>query len=148
MKVLVRAIGKDHSKEYKSLAEEYIKRLPWKVKIEELVHNKGGSDDEIKKKEGELLLQKLDSSSFVIALDELGNKHSSKEFAAMIAKNSSKQVVFLIGGANGHSEEVRKRANVVTSLSDLTFPHMMVRLILIEQLYRAYTIQQGHPYHK
>ncbi len=151
MKVTIRAIGKDTSKELKILIEEYLKRLPWTVKIEELVCNKGGAIDEIKKYEGELLLSKIDKGAFVIALDEVGKKYSSVSFANVLANqmnNGFNHFVFLIGGAHGHSDEVRKRANHVLSLSDMTFAHKIVRLILVEQIYRAWTIINSHPYHK
>ncbi len=151
MKITIRAIGKDTSKELKSLIDEYIKRLPWTVKIEEMVCNKTGSIDEIKKHEGELLLNKIDKDSYLIVLDEIGKKYNSVNFSNIFSfqmNNGINHFVFLIGGANGHSAEVRKKANMILSLSDMTFAHKIVRLILVEQIYRAWTITQAHPYHK
>ena len=151
MKVTIRAIGKDTSKDLKNLIDEYSKRLPWVVKIEELVSNKGGSTEEIKKYEGELLLGKIDKGSYIIVLDEIGKKYNSPNFASLFSSkmnNGISHFVFLIGGANGHSDEVRKKANLILSLSDMTFAHKIVRLILVEQIYRAWTIINSHPYHK
>jgi 23S rRNA (pseudouridine1915-N3)-methyltransferase len=151
MKITIRAIGKDNSKELKSLIDEYLKRLPWTVQIEELVCNKKGSVDEVKKWEGELLLSKIDTDSFIFVMDEIGKKFNSVSFANLISaqmNNGFRHIYFLIGGASGHSDEVRKKANCLLSLSDMTFAHKIVRLILAEQVYRAYTIIQDHPYHK
>lgn len=151
MKITIRAIGKDTSKELKSLIDEYIKRLPWTIKIEEVVCSKTGSIDEIKKHEGELLLNKIDKDSYLIVLDEIGKKYNSVNFSNIFSVqmlNGISHFVFLIGGANGHSAEVRKKANMILSLSDMTFAHKIVRLILVEQIYRAWTITQAHPYHK
>ncbi len=151
MKIIIRAIGKDTSKELNSLIAEYVKRLPWELKIEELVCNKKGSVDEVKKWEGELLLNKIEKDSYVIALDEVGKKYDSVKFSKLIKSqidNGIRRFYFLIGGANGHSDEVCKKASCLLSLSDMTFAHKIVRLILIEQIYRAYTIMQDHPYHK
>ncbi len=151
MKVTIRAIGKDTSKELKNLIDEYAKRLPWTVKVEELVCNKTGSVDEIKKHEGDLLLSKIDKGSYLIALDEIGKKYSSVNFANVFSSqmnNGINHFIFLIGGANGHSDEVRKKSNLTLSLSDMTFAHKIVRLILVEQIYRVWTIINSHPYHK
>lgn len=151
MKITIRAIGKDNSKELKALLDEYIKRLPWTIKIDELVCSKKGSTEEVKKWEGELLLNKIEIGSYLIALDEVGKKFNSVNFANLISAQMDhgiRHFVLLIGGASGHSDEVRKKANCILSLSDMTFAHKIVRLILIEQVYRAYTIITDHPYHK
>lgn len=151
MKITIRAIGKDNSKEYKKLCDEYIKRLPWKINIEEVANVKSGSITEVQRKEARNLLTKINKSDYIIALDEKGKKFSSESFSKSLftqIESGIRHIIFLVGGANGFDDSIRERANLMISLSDMTFPHMMVRLILIEQLYRAFTISQGHPYHK
>lgn len=106
--------------------------------------------NELKKREGELILKNLQASDYVVLLDEKGKKFSSVEFAEFIAKKMSasvKRLVFVTGGAYGFSEEMNKRAHDKISLSPMTFSHQVVRLVFAEQLYRALTIIKGLPYH-
>ncbi len=108
------------------------------------------SEMDLKKKEGEMILGWLDKSDYLVALDENGKPLSSEGLAAFIqarANESVKNLVFIIGGAFGLDEAVLKRANYKWSLSSLTFPHQLVRLILAEQLYRACTILRNEKYH-
>lgn len=103
-----------------------------------------------KTEEGKLLLKQIKRSDFVILLDEKGKKHSSKSFANFLEKRISiggKNVVFIIGGAYGFSKEIYERAELQIALSEMTFSHQMVRLIFIEQLYRAFTIIRNENYH-
>jgi 23S rRNA (pseudouridine1915-N3)-methyltransferase len=105
---------------------------------------------EQKKKEGDSILKKLDSSDFVILLDENGKEKSSLEFANLIQQSLNqglKTIIFVIGGAYGFSEELYLRSNLKLSLSKMTFPHLMTRLIFTEQLYRSFTILKNEPYH-
>ena len=105
---------------------------------------------EIKENESKLLLSKLNSEDKVILLDETGTELNSVEHADALHKHlnkATKQLVFVIGGAYGVSDELKKRADFVWSLSPLVFPHQLVRLILVEQLYRAFTILAGEKYH-
>ena len=107
-------------------------------------------EKELKKQEAKLILQNLTSDDYLILLDERGKQFSSTELAKFIqqrANESSKRLVFLIGGAFGTDETVAKRANFTWGLSKLVFPHMLVRLILAEQLYRACTILKNEKYH-
>lgn len=106
--------------------------------------------DVIKKKEGEELLSRLQPSDHLILLDERGKKYSSKEFAEFIqleAERATRHLVFAVGGAYGFSKDVYERAHGMLSLSSFTFPHQLVRLIFMEQLYRAHTILKKEPYH-
>ena len=108
------------------------------------------SENELKKKEGQLILGKLESSDHVILLDDKGKSHSSVEFANFLQQkmNSSlKSLVFVVGGPFGFSDEVYQRANSKLSLSKMTFSHQMVRLIFKEQLYRGLSILRGEKYH-
>ncbi len=108
------------------------------------------SAEELKLKEGELILQALKKEDYLILLDERGKMLSSEGLAAVLqqrANESTKQIVFLIGGAFGVSEEVMQRADFKWSLSALVFPHQLVRLMLSEQIYRACTINRNEKYH-
>ena len=104
----------------------------------------------LKKKEGEHILKELKDSDFLILLDEKGKQYTSREFAKFIENNTitgTKRLVFVVGGAFGFSEAVYKRANSKLSLSKMTFSHQPIRLLFAEQLYRAFTIIKGEPYH-
>jgi 23S rRNA (pseudouridine1915-N3)-methyltransferase len=134
---------------------EYEKRLKHYVKFEvyylpEIKNTKSMSLNQIKGKEGELLLSHVDKQDFLVLLDENGEQNSSIDFAKFIEKkhlNSTKNLIFFVGGAYGFSDTVYKRANSKLALSKMTFSHQMVRMIFMEQLYRAYTIIKGEPYH-
>lgn len=108
------------------------------------------SQAELKDAESKLLLQALDPVDYVVLLDERGKMLSSPDLASVIqerAVNGAKKIHFVIGGAFGVNDEVRKRADLVWQLSKLVFPHQLVRLILAEQVYRACTINRGEKYH-
>lgn len=136
----------DNSYENK-IIKEYLKRLPWKMQIKEFEVKSSLPSDKQKLQEGAMLLKSIDPSDYVIALDEKGKEFTSEEFAKYLFK-IEKPVFFIIGGAYGLSEEVKVRANITLSLSQFTLPHALARAVLVEQIYRAFTIQQGHPYHK
>ena len=133
---------------------DYQNRLKHYINFEEITlpdikNAKSLSFAEIKRKEGEQLLKLIDKSAFLILLDEKGKQSGSEEFAEFIRKsmNSGRDIVLVIGGAFGFSEDVYNRANDKISLSKMTFSHQLVRLIFAEQLYRAMTIIKGEPYH-
>ena len=108
------------------------------------------SATQFKEKEGELILQKLKPDDILVLLDEKGKHYGSEEFAHWLdhtLHHSTKRVIFLIGGAYGFSPAVYDRANAKLALSYMTFSHQMIRLFLAEQIYRAYTILRGEPYH-
>ena len=108
------------------------------------------SESQQKEREGELILAQLDSSDFVVLLDEHGKEYTSKDFAKSIeqrALGGTKRLVFVVGGPYGFSPVVYGRANMMLSLSRMTFSHQLVRLVFVEQLYRAMTILKGEPYH-
>lgn len=151
MKISIKAIGRLKSPEIKSHIKTYEKRLSYTLLWEELEVKKKLTGDLLKKAEATLLLDKLPSQAFVITLDERGKNITSPEFASLLSEQafqSARQIVFIIGGAEGLAPEIHKRANYTLSLGKLTWPHMMVRLMLTEQLYRAQQIIAGHPYHK
>ena len=140
-------IGKTRDKSYKALHDEYHHRISHFVKCEIIeIRDGGGKSDE-----GQRILQKVNPSSFVCLLDVLGRHFTSHDLAAEVERwqnRGLKQIAFIIGGADGVSNEVAKRADIRLSLSFLTFTHEMARVVMLEQLYRAYTIIKGFPYQK
>jgi 23S rRNA (pseudouridine1915-N3)-methyltransferase len=154
MKIQVLVIGKTEKKWLREAIEEYSNRIQKYIsfEIKELPDIKNASSmPEVtrRKKEGELLLPYLQDAYIVLA-DEQGKEYRSVELAAWINKlmnYSGKNLVLVIGGPYGFSEEIYQRANEKISLSKMTFSHQMVRIILIEQMYRSFTILKGEPYH-
>ncbi len=126
---------------------DYLKRLPWKIAFHELEIKGKFPPEKQKLLEGEMLLKSIPSNSFIIALDERGKSLNSAEFANIFEK-VTQPIAFVIGGAYGLSDDIKSSAGLLLSLSDMTMPHMLARVMLVEQLYRAYTINIGHPYHK
>jgi 23S rRNA (pseudouridine1915-N3)-methyltransferase len=155
MKIQLWSLGKNHEDYVKTGVEDFTKRIskyyPVQWNIIPPIKNAGTlSENELKKKEGELILSLLQKDDYLIALDENGKQFSSDALAKFIqtrANESTKNIVFLIGGAFGLDEVVLKRANYIWSLSPLTFPHQLVRLLLAEQIYRACTILRNEKYH-
>ena len=155
MKVKLIVIGKTKSKFLIEGENEYQKRLKHYCKFSELIIpdiKNGGkfSKKELKEKQGNLILESIKNSNYVILLDDKGLTLSSTEFAEFFNKkmvSSTNELVFVVGGAFGFSESVYKRANTKLSLSKMTFSHQVVRLIFKEQLYRAFTILKGEKYH-
>ncbi len=155
MKIQFWSVGKNHEPYVKAGVEEFTKRIsnyyPVEWTIIPLPKNSGMlSESDLKKKEGEMILNWLQKDDYLIALDERGKQLSSEGLADFIMKRtneSRKNLVFLIGGAYGIDEAVIKRANFKWSLSLLVFPHQLVRLILAEQVYRACSILRNEKYH-
>ncbi len=154
MRITLIQLGKTRFSYLQEGISDYHKRIQHYVTFEEvtlpdLKNSKNLSVFEIKKKEGEQVLKLIEKAAFLVLLDERGKQNSSEEFAEFLLKNmnSGRDIVLLIGGAYGFSEEVYSRANDKISLSRLTFSHQLVRLIFAEQLYRAMTIIRGEPYH-
>lgn len=135
--------------------QEYVKRLKHYVRfsitvIPELKNAKSLREEQIKQTEGELIINKITHSDRVILLDSLGMKPTSEKLAEWLQSTmnrGTRKLIFVVGGAYGFSDTVYKRADEKLSLSSLTFSHQMVRLIFIEQLYRAFTILNNEPYH-
>ena len=153
MKISIISIGKFENSPQKAVFENYAKRLKWKIELKEydLKNSKSLSIDKVKEEEGKIILKSLKPSSKIIALDERGKQFSSISFANIIsdfALKGESDITFIIGGANGLSKEVLEKSHLKISFGLMTFPHLMVRSILIEQLYRAQTIISGHPYHR
>ncbi len=155
MKITLILVGKTNKDYIKQAVEVYVKRLKHYVPfdivlIADLKNAKKLSFQQIKQKEGEMILNALSTSMEVVLLDEGGKEFSSRGFSKFIEKKTiagCKHLVFVIGGAYGFSDAVYNRANQKMSLSQMTFSHQMVRMIFVEQLYRAFTIIKGEPYH-
>ena len=148
MKII--AIGKKHEKWFLNGIELFEKRLkkPFNLSWDILPHS-NFAEEKAREEETQRILAKIKPSDFVILLDERGKNISSPELAKMLSNGfvNSQNFVIVIGGAFGVSEELHRRANFVWSLSKLVFPHQIVRLILVEQVYRAQEISSGGKYH-
>lgn len=155
MTIKLLAIGKTDSKALQGLIDVYAKRLQHYVKFElelipDLKNSKNLSEDQQKIKEGELILKKISPTDVLVLLDEKGKFLSSTEFSSYLQKKMNsgiKQLVFLIGGPYGFSQEIYTAAAGKISLSKMTFSHQMIRLFITEQVYRAFTILKNEPYH-
>ncbi len=155
MRISLLCIGKTDSAEIRRLIDYYTARLPRHIgfeiiEIPDIKNAKNLSPDQIKKEEAKAFQLHMKNGDHVVLLDERGKQYSSREFAAKLDErmNSSvKQLSFCMGGAYGFSDEMYNRADEKISLSKMTFTHQMVRLFFVEQIYRAFTILQGKPYH-
>jgi len=155
MKITLLTVGKTTNANLVTLQDEYQNRLKFYIPFEmvvipELKNTKNLSIAEQQEKEADLILKQLDTSDEVVLLDDKGKQFTSMGFSEYISKKmlaSHKRMVFVVGGPYGFSERVYIRANGKVSLSAMTFSHQMIRLIFIEQLYRAMTILKGEPYH-
>jgi 23S rRNA (pseudouridine1915-N3)-methyltransferase len=155
MKITLILTGKTTEKNISSGIEDYAFRINKycgfeMVIIPDMKNTKNMPFNEQKMKEGKKIIQSLNSDDYVILLDERGREMRTKDFSDFLSKTlmiPKKRIVFVIGGPWGFSEEVHDRADYKLSLSKMTFPHQMVRLLFLEQLYRAFTIIKGEPYH-
>ena len=155
MNIKLITIGKTDNKNLQTLIEEYTKRLSFYIKfdleiIPDIKNVKNLSEAQQKEKEGELILSKITATDNLILLDENGKTFSSVGFSEFLQKKmnaGTKTLVFVIGGPYGFSETVYQKATGKVSLSEMTFSHQMVRLFVIEQLYRGFTILKNEPYH-
>lgn len=155
MKITLLLVGKTEEAYLREGVGIYLNRLRHYIRVDfveinELKNTRGLSQEQQKEKEADLILKKLLPTDQVILLDEKGTTLTSQQFADFLDKKavgSVNNLVFIVGGPYGFHESVYKRANDKISLSRMTFSHQMVRLFFTEQLYRAFTIQRGEPYH-
>lgn len=155
MKVALLVIGKTDARYFIDAIGEYQQRLehyiPFELQIiPDIKNTKNLTIDQQKEKEGELILKNLQAGDYLVLLDEHGKEYTSVQFASYIEKKThtvAKRLVFVIGGPYGFSADVYNRASEKISLSKMTFSHQMIRLIFVEQLYRAMTILNNEPYH-
>ena len=152
MKIIIGAVGKMKKKSpEEALINDYISKTRWPVEIKEVEEKRSLPVDDLKSAESELLLKALPNDAKIVVLDERGETLSSRELADKIRvwqDGGVGTVAFLIGGANGHSDALRRRADLKLSFGRMTLPHMLMRVVLVEQIYRAKTILDGHPYHR
>ena len=155
MQIQFWTIGKHHEQYVEPGISDFTKRInnyfpsSWKI-IPSIKNASLHTEPDLKKKEGELILKMVDAQDYLVTLDENGRSFTSVQLSSFIqqrANESSRNLIFLIGGAYGMDQAVLKRANHIWSLSALTFPHQLVRLILAEQIYRACTILRNEKYH-
>lgn len=150
MSITIIAIGKKHEGWVTTGIQRYQKRLakPWDLEWVLLSHSTL-EGDRARQNESERILNKLPTREYVVLLDERGKMLNSPALAKLCDQQfvNSQHITIIIGGAFGVSDKLRERANVVWSLSELVFPHQLVRLMLVEQIYRAQEIALGHPYH-
>ena len=155
MKLKLITIGKTQKSFLIDGENEYLKRLAKyisfeKIEIPDLKNAKNLTQDQIKLEEGKLILSKLDKSTLIVLLDEKGKDYTSLQFSKWIQDEMNrghKVITFIIGGAYGFSDEVYKIANQKISLSKMTLSHQMIRMFFVEQVYRAFSILNGEPYH-
>ncbi|MDD7305238.1 MAG: 23S rRNA (pseudouridine(1915)-N(3))-methyltransferase RlmH [Peptoniphilaceae bacterium] len=160
MNIRIIGVGKIKEKYFTSAINEYLKRLTPYCKLQ-LIEVKDEPASEslsekeleiVKRKEGERILNNIKEEDFVVSLEILGKQMTSEKFAEFISAEMDtgfgRNMVFVIGGSNGLSKEVSTRSNYKLSFSKMTFPHQLMRLVLIEQIYRAFRIINNHPYHK
>lgn len=154
MKISLLYVGKEDAEKLNDAILFYANKIkfyvPFEFEVIPYLKNSKLSVEEQKRQEGQQILKKIDPSSYVVLLDEHGKEMGSVAFSHFVQQkmvSSCKKVVFVIGGAYGFSPEVYQRANEKMSLSQMTFPHILTRLIFVEQLYRAFTIMKGEPYH-
>ncbi len=155
MKVKFLVVGKTAEKNLKEMIDRYIKRSNFYINLEyvelsDIKKSKKMSVELLKKQEGDLILSNISNGDEVILLDEIGKEFTSKGFSDFIQNKmlySNRNITFVVGGAYGFTEKVYQRADSKLALSQMTFSHQMIRLLFVEQLYRAMTIIKGEPYH-
>lgn len=155
MKIQLWSVGKGHEKYVKEGIEDFTKRISkyygveWKI-LAAAKQTINTLESDIKKSEAQTILNAIQKDDYLVLLDERGKEITSNQVASLIegrANNSTKNIIFLIGGAFGVDDQVKARANFIWSFSPLVFPHQLVRLMLAEQLYRACTIIRNEKYH-
>lgn len=153
MEIKLIVVGKTKSSELVRLINEYVKRINFYKKFKIIVVNslksKKNSEKEIKRIEGENVLKSVKKNELIFLLDENGKSFNSRKFADFLSNKfkTNKSIVFVVGGAHGFSNEIKQKSNEIISLSEMTFSHQIIRLFFTEQVYRALTILNNHPYH-
>jgi 23S rRNA (pseudouridine1915-N3)-methyltransferase len=151
LRILIAAVGRMRAGPEKDLYRHYAERLNWPVTMREVEDKRAPAGDARRQREADLLLAVLAADMTVVALDEGGREMTSAALAQRLGgwrDDGRRDIAFVIGGADGLDRRVRERADLVLSLGRLTWPHLLVRALLAEQLYRAQQILAGHPYHR
>ena len=151
MRIALVAVGRAKPGPALALYELYAERLAWPITLTEIEERRPLKPAALKAREGELLLAALPRGASVVALDETGRHMTSRDFATLLGRwrdEGARDIALVIGGAEGLSEAVKARADLVLALGSMTWPHMLVRALVAEQLYRTQSILSGHPYHR
>jgi len=151
MRLKVAAIGRWKAGPERSLYEHFARRITFPLELTEVESKKKLPPAALVRREGELLLAEAPKGAVVVALDGRGKALTSVAFAKQLGRwrdDGVREVVFIIGGADGLDDSVRRKATLTLSLGPMTWPHLMVRAMLAEQIYRAQAILSGHPYHR
>ena len=151
MRITLTAVGKAKAGAVTDLYDHYRARLRWPVTLKEVEERRPLKTDLLKEREGALLLAALPRGARVVALDEGGKDMTSRQFADLLRRwqdDGVQDLAFMIGGADGLSKAARQAADAILCLGRMTWPHMLVRGLLVEQLFRAECILAGHPYHR
>jgi 23S rRNA (pseudouridine1915-N3)-methyltransferase len=151
VKLVIAAIGRSNRGPERGLYEHYAGRIRWPLVLREVEEKRKLPPAEMIRREGELLLAAVPPKSVLVALDRRGEALDSEAFARRLERwrdESAPDVAFLIGGADGHAESLLKRASLVLSFGAMTWPHLLARAMLAEQIYRAQQLLAGHPYHR
>lgn len=147
MKLTLAAVGRARDSPVRTLVDDYVRRLPWPFTLREIADVAG---DKRREREGERLLAAIPEGALIVALDSRGRQLSSEALADWLGHrrdDGCRDLALVIGGADGLAPAVIQKADLILSLGAMTWPHLMVRAMLAEQLYRASTILAGHPYH-
>lgn len=151
MRLLIACIGRSGPGPERDLYDHYANRIRWSLVLRELEEKKKLPPAQLMAREGELLLAAVPAGAVLVALDRRGRVLDSQAFADRLSRwrdNSVSDVAFLIGGAEGHAEPLLKKADLVLSFGAMTWPHLLARAMLAEQIYRAQQLLAGHPYHR
>lgn len=150
MRIAICAVGRMKAGAERDLVDRYSKRIQWPLEILEVEERRKLSDAERKQREHELLNAALPDGAMRIALDERGKTMTSADLSEKLGRwrDDGRDVAFMIGGAGGLSAGLRASADIVLSFGKATWPHMLARVMLVEQIYRAQEILAGHPYHR
>lgn len=150
MRLTIACIGRNRGPE-RDLYDHYARRIRWPLALRELEEKRKLPADQLMRREGELLLAAVPAGAVLVALDRRGKALDSQGFADRLARwrdNSVSDVAFLIGGADGHAEALLHKADLLLSFGAMTWPHLLARAMLAEQIYRAQQVLAGHPYHR
>ncbi len=151
MRLTIASVGKFRGGPLEALYTHYVDRIPWQTTLREVEEKKPLKGDKLKSREADLLMKAVPKGATILALHEFGKEYGSVDFSKMLgqyADSGVQDIAFLIGGADGHSSTTLERADRLISLGKMTWPHLMVRGLLAEQIYRAHSILTNHPYHR
>ena len=150
MNIQLLVVGRMKKGAHYDLFQDYLKRMDWTVQIHE-IESRHTDQTQIHKDETAQILERINAQAFVVAMDERGKTLPSRRFSERIQSLQNEgisQMQFIIGGADGLSDEIRQRANLLLSFGQQTWPHMLARVMLLEQIYRSQQILKNHPYHR